>query len=323
MKDEIKSSKKKNHKSNSKKVVINTKDDLNKLSFSDLKNTKIFDFSGKFFDFIYDRALGIEKNPNEKEAFLSSKNYITNKNATNKKVVSLKENEKISKVLRSSKKTTKKQTNNIILNIQKKKDEKKNIINNNINANINNNINNNLYFNQENYNIYNNITSSDITDSSMDYTNQSMQSTLSNKYNNNIGIVRQLKIDKIVFQMKYNTLPGEDLGVIGSIEELGMWDQNKALKLTWNSGNVWKSKINFNFSRTNSFEFKFIFISNGRVKQWEDGNNRKINYEQLKEIVEPNIKEGYLVEFKNIGGNNIIYNYKDTCLTIVCDWNKK
>ena len=107
MKDEIKSSKKKNHKSNSKKVVINTKDDLNKLSFSDLKNTKIFDFSGKFFDFIYDRALGIEKNPNEKEAFLSSKNYITNKNATNKsqkskqgrnKKINQKQSEKISKI---------------------------------------------------------------------------------------------------------------------------------------------------------------------------------------------------------------------------------
>ena len=111
--------------------------------------------------------------------------------------------------------------------------------------------------------------------------------------------------------------------VIGSIEELGMWDQNKALKLVWNSGNVWKTKINFNFSRTNSFEFKFIFISNGRVKQWEDGSNRKLIYEQLKEMVEPNIKEGYLVELKNVNGNNIIYNHKDSSLTVVCDWNKK
>ena len=41
MKEE-KNSKKKNHKSNSKKVVINTKEDLNKLSISTLKNTKIF-----------------------------------------------------------------------------------------------------------------------------------------------------------------------------------------------------------------------------------------------------------------------------------------
>ena len=91
--------------------------------------------------------------------------------------------------------------------------------------------------------------------------------------------------------MKYNTLPGEDLGVIGSIEELGMWDQNKALKLGWTTGNVWKTKINYNFTRNNNFEFKFIFISNGRVKQWEDGSNRKINYEQLKELIEPNMKE--------------------------------
>ena len=83
-----------------------------------------------------------------------------------------------------------------------------------------------------------------------------------------------------------------------------MWDQNKALKLGWNTGNVWKTKINYNFSRNNSFEFKFIFISNGRVKQWEDGSNRKLNYVQLKELIEHNMKEGYLVTLNNINGND-------------------
>lgn len=41
--------------------MINTKEDLNKLSISTLKNTKIFDFTGDYFDFIYQRALGLEK----------------------------------------------------------------------------------------------------------------------------------------------------------------------------------------------------------------------------------------------------------------------
>ena len=78
---------------NSKKVTINTKEDLNKLSFSVLKNTKIFDFEGDYFNFIYERALGIEKNPVEKEALFSSKNTndTSNKNNTTKKVTSLKE----------------------------------------------------------------------------------------------------------------------------------------------------------------------------------------------------------------------------------------
>ena len=314
MKEE-KNSKKKNHKLNSKKVVINTKEDLNKLSISILKNTKIFDFTGDYFDFIYQRALGLEKNPTEKESLLTSNSLLVNKNLNKK--VPLKDTSKTAKIIKTAKKATKKIAN-ISSNIQKKKEEKKN--------NANTNINNNLFFNQDNYNSYNNNNVINNNNDISDYENQSLPLTSSNKYNNDIGmqpLVKILKIDKIVFQMKYNTLPGEDLGVIGSIEELGMWDQNKALKLVWNNGNVWKTKINFNFSRTNSFEFKFIFISNGRVKQWEDGSNRKLIYEQLKEMVEPNIKEGYLVELKNVNGNNIIYNHKDNSLTVVCDWNKK
>ena len=314
MKEE-KNSKKKNHKSNSKKVVINTKEDLNKLSISILKNTKIFDFTGDYFDFIYQRALGLEKNPTEKESLLTSNSLLVNKNLNKK--VPLKDTSKTAKIIKAAKKATKKIAN-ISSNIQKKKEEKKN--------NANTNINNNLFFNQDNYNSYNNNNVINNNNDINDYENQSLPLASSNKYNNDLGmqpLVKILKIDKIVFQMKYNTLPGEDLGVIGSIEELGMWDQNKALKLVWNNGNVWKTKINFNFSRTNSFEFKFIFISNGRVKQWEDGSNRKLIYEQLKEMVEPNIKEGYLVELKNVNGNNIIYNHKDNSLTVVCDWNKK
>lgn len=308
MKEESKNSKK---KKNTKKITLNSKEDLNKLSFTVLKNAKIFDFEGDYFDFIYNRALGIEKNPSQKESLLSSNNFIANKTALKKP--QLKEHSKTAKIIKTAKKTIKKISNNTnSSSLSKKKDEKKNVINNNNNIKTSNN-NDNLFFNQYN------------TDNNVDYANQSLPLPTI-KFNNDIGVQllkKQLKIDYIVFQMKYNTLPGEDLGVIGSIEELGMWDQNKALKLSWNSGNIWKTKINYNFTRANSFEFKYIFISNGRVKQWEDGSNRKLNYEQLKEIIEPNIKEGYLVEFKNINGNNIIYNYKDCTLTVSCDWNKK
>ena len=217
---------------------------------------------------------------------------------------------------KNCKKIIKKTVNNTTTASAKKKDEKKNIISNNntINTSVNNNF-NNFFFNQQNYN----------NDANIDYANQSLPLPAI-KYNKDMGIQllkKQLKIDYIIFQMKYNTLPGEDLGVIGSIEELGMWDQNKALKLGWTTGNVWKTKINYNFTRNNNFEFKFIFISNGRVKQWEDGSNRKINYEQLKELIEPNMKEGYLVTLKNINGNDLIYNHKNCSLTINCDWNKK
>ena len=285
MKVETKYSKKqKNSKqdSASKKIVINKKEDLNKISFTDLKNTKIFDFSGDYFNYIYEKALSFEQNPEEKEALMEFHNSEKDDTGSPNKTRTRNSNSK-----------------------KKKKINKDDKNNNNSKNIINNNINNNVYFNQENYNIYNNS-----------YSNN-------NHPKSNSITKKEFKINKILFQMKYNTQPGEDLGVIGSIPELGNWDQNRALRMNWNDGNIWKANINYDFGREKEFEFKFIFIENGRVKKWEDGNNRKLEFSQLKGLIEPNIKEEYFVEFKNINNKDIIYNYKEGLLTIICCWNIK
>ena len=94
--------------------------------------------------------------------------------------------------------------------------------------------------------------------------------------------LREFKIEKIIFQMRYNTQMGEDLGVIGSINDLGCWDQGRALRMTWNKGNIWRGAIVFNNNQIIDFEYKFIFISKGYVQQWEEGNNRKFILSQIK-----------------------------------------
>ena len=276
----LKKSKNQKQDSSSKKIVINKKEDLNKISFTDLKNTKIFDFSGDYFNYIYEKALNIEQNPEEKEALMEFNDTGNDDTSNQSKTKSKNGNSK-----------KKKKTN-----------KEKEYDNNNSKNIINNNINNNVYFNQENYNIYNNSYAA---------------------HPNSKITKKEFKINKIIFQMKYNTQPGEDLGVIGSIPELGTWDQNRALRMNWNDGNIWKANINYDFNREKEFEFKFIFIENGRVKKWEDGNNRKLEFSQLKGLIEPNIKEEYNVEFKNINNRDIIYNFKEGILTIVCCWNMK
>ena len=277
MKDELKSSKRqKNSKKDLplKKIVLNKKDDLNKVSFTDLKNAKLSDFSGEYFNFIYEKALNMEQqNPEEKESLMIFNDIPKYDDENQNKL----------------------KTKNI--NIKKKK--KKESETNDNNKIIKNDINNNSDFNQENYNISN------------------------NKKTKSVKTKKQFKINKIIFQMKYNTQPGEDLGVIGSIAELGTWEQNRALRMSWNDGNIWKACINYNFEREKEFEFKFIFIQNGLVKKWEDGNNRKLGFSQLKDIIEPNIKEEFFVEFKNIDNKDIIYDHKEGIITIVCCWNKK
>ena len=135
--------------------------------------------------------------------------------------------------------------------------------------------------------------------------------------------LREFKIEKIIFQMRYNTQMGEDLGVIGSINDLGCWDQGRALRMTWNKGNIWRGAIVFNNNQIIDFEYKFIFISKGYVKQWEEGNNRKFILSQIKGLIESCPGGGTIIHLKNISGLNIDFNYNDYTLTIICEWNKK
>ena len=135
--------------------------------------------------------------------------------------------------------------------------------------------------------------------------------------------IREFKIEKINFQMRYNTQMGEDLAVIGSINELGYWDQGRSLKMGWNDGNIWRASLYFENKNIIDFEYKFIFISKGCVRQWEDGNNRKFILSQIKGLIESWPGGGNIIHLKNISGQNMSFNYNDNTLTIICEWNKK
>ena len=129
-----------------------------------------------------------------------------------------------------------------------------------------------------------------------------------------------IKIEKIKFQMTYQTQMGQELGVIGSIKELGEWNQDKALKMEWTNGNVWIKKIDY--SENIDFEFKFIFIVNMKVEKWEDGNNRIFNFNEIKSKLENEKNNSDIV---NINLNQQIYKFdsNENLLTIIAEWNKK
>ena len=52
----------KKFQNNPKKIIIENSSDLFKLPVSAIKNTKIYNFSGKYFNEIYEEALKIERN---------------------------------------------------------------------------------------------------------------------------------------------------------------------------------------------------------------------------------------------------------------------
>ena len=55
------------------KIILENSTDLYKLPISVLKNTKIYNFKGKYFDKIYEEALKIEKSGGKVEDLIKKK----------------------------------------------------------------------------------------------------------------------------------------------------------------------------------------------------------------------------------------------------------
>ena len=138
-----------------------------------------------------------------------------------------------------------------------------------------------------------------------------------------INDIRQLKIEKINFQIKYDTKFGEDLAVIGSIKELGNWQIDRALKMGWNDNNIWKGTLYLDRKNILEFEYKFIVTSGNYVKRWEDGFNRKFDLFKLKALFDSYPGNYTRIHLNNIEGINIDYDIIDNTLTMICFWNIK
>ena len=144
-----------------------------------------------------------------------------------------------------------------------------------------------------------------------------------NSYINNINGFNLFKIEKIIFQIKYDTKLGEDLAVIGSINELGNWKPCNALKMGWNEGNIWKTELYINDNTIIDFEYKVILTCGGSVKRWEEGYNRKFNFSEIKKLIEICPWEGTNIHLNNYQGKSMDFNYNDNTLSVICWWNIK
>jgi hypothetical protein len=94
-----------------------------------------------------------------------------------------------------------------------------------------------------------------------------------------IKSVSEYKINKIYFYIKYDSKYGDNIGILGSIEELGNWCQDKILYLKWNKGNIWTGDVELS-SDIEKFEFKFINRHDG-VIFWERGLNNVVDLKGL------------------------------------------
>ena len=91
-------------------------------------------------------------------------------------------------------------------------------------------------------------------------------------------VEKEVKIDnnmtKIMFTVNKRISKGENVCLVGSLPELGNWQDFKAL-MTWTKGDKWQYTLEI--EKGTAFEYKYAVLRDHRVLYWEHGENRIID----------------------------------------------
>jgi len=77
----------------------------------------------------------------------------------------------------------------------------------------------------------------------------------------------------IPYRCKY----GQSVAIVGSEKALGSWDPKQALKMAWNEGDIWSTKIKFE-NCPKDLEYKYLVLEkDGQVNVWKPGKNYSLD----------------------------------------------
>ena len=185
--------------------------------------------------------------------------------------------------------------------------ENKNDINTNntYNSNLNNNNNNKAYNSNNNFS---DISNNKYNNQTYDISRKKHHKSKGFRNNNN-----DHKINKIKFEFKYDSNYGDNIGILGSTDQLGNWCQDKILFLKWNYGNIWSNSIDVDNYNLENFEFKFIISHDGTI-YWEKGYNYLVDFEALIDEIKY-YKKGRFNKYE------YIYKKESSELILKCKWN--
>jgi hypothetical protein len=272
------------------KIIINSKLDLSKIPISTILHENLLNFKGDYFKKLYEEAEKEEKKELQNDSQIEEEETLPSPNNVNNNINI--------------------NNNNQIIEQQKEKEEPKEKLKKSDSKKSNK-------ISKTKKGIKNNSKS----DNAIKETKPKMTNLLNMPINKPIPVNKIFKLNVIYFEMKYDTQMGENIAVIGSIDKLGNWDTSRVLNLRWNEGNVWGASLDY--KEINDFEYKFIFVKDGYVKEWEDGINRKFIFQQIKSLIEPNLVNGNIIRLKNIMSQSLEYDFNNYSLKIISEWNKK
>ena len=131
-----------------------------------------------------------------------------------------------------------------------------------------------------------------------------------NNYENNDEDFYSIK--KIIFNIQYNTLFGQEIAISGSSYKLGNWDKNNLFFLNWTKGNKWIGALDID-SDYEDFEFKFVLCYDKNIICWEPGENNNVYFTALLN----EIKEFQKGKFNKY---EYEYNQDEVILNLYCYW---
>lgn len=294
-----------------KKIILNNINDLMNIPIQQLRTAQLKNFYGSLFDQLYQEAMAIEHN---QEIKIENKNlsqekkikkvdqknikngapkktiiYRKTKKSINKSKDNRKKANNTDKVYGNKLKSSSVERNKTVKIKKKVKPNNKSLNESDINEKMMNiSLNNSHLIPKKPLNVYN-LNSNNL--------NQSVSYSYfpPDNNDNSLNDINDVQINKIIFSIRYNTIFGEEIGILGSIPILGNWNQNEIFHLNWNNGNIWTGEINI--ENLSDFEFKFILSSNGNLKKWENGDNNKVNFDKLINEIKYK-KKGYFNKYE-------------------------
>ena len=85
---------------------------------------------------------------------------------------------------------------------------------------------------------------------------------------------------KIQFNIQYNTSPGQNVCICGSLDAIGNWSSSDALYMHYSPGGQWSIEIEIP-KKTEHFAYKYVIVNNDGHAIWEWGQARKFNVSEL------------------------------------------
>jgi len=111
----------------------------------------------------------------------------------------------------------------------------------------------------------------------------------------------------IAFQLRAETVPGQNIRVVGSTPELGSWDPKKALPLDTQAKDYpkWSGSVRISadtLQAASLVEYKFVKVDGRDNAQWEDGPNRDFKIDDSETLSSSGGREPYTPRFGKAGG---------------------